>query len=283
MIIEDFLAHQAVRALTEELVLTPKPGLVDLHNNGAHKDLTLRLMLDSAFSLQESFQKMASAAQSAKIDQQLRNTIGQIGRDAEQAMLKVTGGTNTHKGAIWAIGLLVTAAAYLKDAILHLSFQEYAILLCNTAGKLASIEDEYTGIDHTTHGKKMIEKYKVIGAKQQAQLGFPILQHYAIPALIKCSFCQVKIKYSIVFLKIMANLDDTCILSRTNLENLKLFQKKAKNILRNNMIYTKTVLELTHKIDREMIKINASPGGSADMLACTIFIDLLYQNKTQFV
>ena len=108
----DRLADLAVDALIDEADLSPKPALVDRRGNGAHTDLHLGLMHASALSLWPAFKEMAEAAvEIGEVDSTLREAIGRIGREGEQAMLATTNGVNTHRGAIWALGLLVTAAA----------------------------------------------------------------------------------------------------------------------------------------------------------------------------
>ena len=107
-----FLADFAVDALIAEVNLTPKPALVDRRGSGAHQDLTLELMERSAHSLHPMFVAMAQAAfQHRSCSLALREAIGEIGRVGEATMLDTTNGVNTHRGAIWALGLMVTAAA----------------------------------------------------------------------------------------------------------------------------------------------------------------------------
>src|ERR1700747_2141114 len=106
-----YLASLAVRALIEEAELTPKPALVDRRGPGAHTDLSLRLMRCSARALRSGFELMALASFWRIPSQSLREELGAIGRWAEQSMLLTTGGANTHRGAIWTLGLFASAAA----------------------------------------------------------------------------------------------------------------------------------------------------------------------------
>src|ERR1700722_7175509 len=105
------LSISAVSSLIEEAELTPKPALVDRRGNGAHHDLDLARLRRSARSLQDGFAEMARAAAVEKSSLRLREQIGQIGRAMERRMLAATDGSNAHRGAIWALGLLVAAAA----------------------------------------------------------------------------------------------------------------------------------------------------------------------------
>ena len=99
------LGRQVLQALLDEVTLTPKPGLVDLRSRGAHTDLNWALMCHSACVLEPVFAAMADAGAQSEDDDLLRQRIGAIGRDGEALMLAATGGVNTHRGAIWALGL----------------------------------------------------------------------------------------------------------------------------------------------------------------------------------
>src|ERR1700691_5268031 len=133
----------ASQALIAEAELTPKPGLVDQRGSGAHTDLSLDSMRRSARVLEPFFADMASAAEGRVPDRDLRAELGAIGRDAERAMYKATEGANSHKGAIWILGLLVAAAAQRDD----LSEKEIAA----AAGAIARFPDR-ASLNIVTHG-----------------------------------------------------------------------------------------------------------------------------------
>src|ERR1700733_5737271 len=107
----DHLAALATQSLIAEAELTPKAGLVDRRGRGAHNDLSLKVMRQSASVLEPRFVAMAACSEVHDLSKHLRAELAEIGRDAERAMYKVTQGTNSHKGAIWILGLLVAAAA----------------------------------------------------------------------------------------------------------------------------------------------------------------------------
>ena len=108
-----WLAHTASACLIDEARLSPKPGLVDSRGNGAHQDLNLALMERSARSLQPTFHALAEQSWRRPADIALRETVGRLGREGEAQMMLATGGVNTLRGAIWALGLLVSAVAML--------------------------------------------------------------------------------------------------------------------------------------------------------------------------
>ncbi|MCT5708879.1 triphosphoribosyl-dephospho-CoA synthase, partial [Pseudomonas aeruginosa] len=148
------LADLAVDALIDEAELSPKPALVDRRGNGAHADLHLGLMQASALSLWPCFKEMADAAQRhGRIDARLRGVLGQLGRDGEAAMLRTTEGVNTHRGAIWALGLLVAAAALEPR-------RTQAGEVAARAGRIALLDDP-AGAIGDSHGERVRRRYRV--------------------------------------------------------------------------------------------------------------------------
>ncbi|MBI6861830.1 triphosphoribosyl-dephospho-CoA synthase [Lysinibacillus sp. fkY74-1] len=253
------LAQMAVSSLIEEVTLTPKPGLVDGWDQGAHQDLTLELMIGSAQCLRHTFYEMAMAAFNDGPSQALREQIGAIGRKGEKMMFQFTGGINTHKGAIWSLGL-ITAAAAIYDGMAD----EESI--CFTAGEIARYEDRYIP-KNMSNGMKVIHKFGVNGARVEAQLAFPHIRQYSLPVLEasmrKMNYEQAK-HFSL--LSLIAHLDDTCLLHRGGLEGLNYAKEQAKQILESA-----NLLEL-EKMNQSFIDRNLSPGGSADLLAATIYL-----------
>src|SRR5271168_2983333 len=148
------LAALATQSLIAEAELTPKPGLVDQRGSGAHNDLSLDLMRLSATVLEPFFAAMSSTSADREVDTGLREQIAEIGRGAERAMFKATHGANTHKGAIWTLGLLVGAAAHRVSQ----SAQEIATV----AGAIARLPDRAQP-QLITHGDLMRDRYGVAG------------------------------------------------------------------------------------------------------------------------
>ncbi|MBD1379434.1 triphosphoribosyl-dephospho-CoA synthase [Bacillus sp. IB182487] len=258
------VAEMAVCSLIEELELTPKPGLVDRKNTGAHKDLTFQLMTDSAQSLKNAFENIAFISFGRQPSQSLREEIAAIGRDGEAAMFAVTCGVNTHKGAIWSLGLLTSAISVGTG---NYSVEE----IVSTAGQLARFPDRQC--PHTvTNGSKVITKYGVNGAKGEAQQGFPHIMKISFPMLIhsrSIGITEEKARLN-ALLSLIAHLDDTCILHRGGPEALLFAKKQAAACLATNDYC------LLYMLDSEFISRNISPGGSADLLAATLFLNKIH-------
>ncbi|MBI6739931.1 triphosphoribosyl-dephospho-CoA synthase [Pseudomonas syringae] len=262
------LADLAVDALIDEADLSPKPALVDRRGSGAHSDLHLGLMHSSALSLWPTFKWMADAAtQFAVVGQPLREALGRLGREGEATMLRTTSGVNTHRGAIWALGLLVTAAA--------LDPQECAPeAICARAAALAQIKDRQV-LTQNSHGDQVVRRYGVMGAREQAQQGFPAVRLFALPQLRRSRAAGSGEQNARLdaLLAIMTTLDDTCVLHRAGIEGLNAMQHGAQRVLDAGGSASLAGRRALNALDQHLLALNASPGGAADLLAACLFID----------
>ncbi|CRL96896.1 triphosphoribosyl-dephospho-CoA synthase [Pseudomonas marginalis] len=261
----DRLADMAVDALIDEADLSPKPALVDRRGNGAHSDLHLGLMHASALSLWPMFKAMAEAAlELGEVGLPLREALGRIGREGEQAMLVTTHGVNTHRGAIWALGLL-TAAAALEPRAITLN-----------AARLALLNDRYAP-QSMSHGAQVAQRYGARGAREEAQLGFPAVTQRGLPQLRQSRRQNVGEQNARLdaLLAIMTDLADTCVLYRAGLEGLHAMQRGAQAVLDAGGSASLAGRRQLHELDHQLLALNASPGGAADLLAACLFIDRL--------
>lgn len=261
------LAAIARDCLIDEARLSPKPGLVDSRGNGAHRDLTLALMERSADCLQPTFQQLACQCWQRPVDIALRETVGRLGREGEQQMMVATGGVNTHRGAIWALGLLVSAAAMNGG-------RADADQLTRTAATLASLPDR-AAPKLFSKGLRASHRYRVPGAREEAQQAFPHIMKRALPQLLRsraagASESEARID---ALMAIMTSLNDTCVLSRAGLVGQKTMQAGARAVLQAGGSMTVQGQHALALLDADMLALNASPRGAADLLAATLFID----------
>ena len=268
----DILVDLAVRALVEEARLTPKPGLVDLRGPGAHDDLSLGLMIRSAESLRSTFNDVARACEGASVDLGLRETLGSIGRRGEAAMLAATGGVNSHRGAIWTLGLLVAGAVLSGGSV----GENRGDSIAASAARIARFPDAY-GIPRDTNGARVRGAYGVAGARGEAQAGFPRVVGVALPVLragrrIGRDRDAVWID---ALLGIMAVLDDTCLLHRGGRRGLLLVQRGAARVLRAGGSSVPEGRRALAQFEDELLEERLSPGGSADLLCAAMFLDSL--------
>ena len=246
---ENYISNAAVNALLSEARLTPKPGLVDNANSGAHKDMDLALMEKSALSLRTYFSR--AAALGFTMVEECAHPLQALGVEAEKTMFSATNGVNTHKGAIFSTGILCAA--------LGLELSGHGSGLRNNASHIAA---GLRPSSNASHGQTVKSKYGGGGAREEASAGFPnvfsafeILQnggteHEALLYLIK-------------------TVHDTNILWRGGESALAFMQKRAGEILISDRSLW---LEQIKALDDECIKMNISPGGAADMLASAIFL-----------
>ena len=261
----------AVGVLIDEATLAPKPGLVDARGNGSHRDMSLQLMIDSAHSLRDGFVAMARAGQHARrLDAALREQLGALGRSAEAQMLRITGGVNTHRGAIWALGLLAGAAGWLGST-------RSASSVARIAGVIARMPDRHRPAHTGNKGEWVRATYAVGGAREQAEAGFPHVTGVGLPMLRACRArgdaeptAQVN-----TLLAIVAQLDDTCVLARAGLAGLADVQAGAEAVIDAGGIGTLSGRRRLHDLEATMRAHQALPGGAADLLAATLFLDRL--------
>lgn len=252
------VADLAERALRLELDTTPKPGLVDRQDNGAHKDMDYALMSKSISALRPYLTRLA--VESAKDIDPVK--IKEIGIEAEKAMLKATSGVNTHKGALFCIGLSVAAASCLAcstEAVEAYSFKE---LVSRAASEIPSARG--------THGAEAKRSFKVGGALENARAAYPELFADWLPYYRSLESDPFRCHKTL--LHIMTTLDDTNILHRRGAEGLAHAEAEAARLLED---FSESGLS---SLNKDFIRENISPGGSADMLSLTIFIESIINN-----
>ena len=264
------LARYAVDALVDEAMLTPKPGLVDMRGSGAHHDLSWLLMCRSAHALHPAFLRMAEAGACITDPLLLRRRIGTIGREAESAMMAATGGVNTHRGAIWALGLLVTAAAQSEAGA-------DGAAIATAAGALAAIDDPGAPARTGNKGELACRTHGVGGARGQARAGFPAVLHGALPMLRQArargdSEAQARVN---ALLAVMATLDDTCLLARGGRPALAATQAGARRVLALGGVKSAAGRAALRALETRMRRLHVSPGGAADLLAAALLLDRL--------
>lgn len=267
------IAHLATQALQAELDTTPKPGLVDKDNNGAHRDMDYVLMQRSIDTLHPYFVKLALLGCADALP--THTSIRDIGIEAERAMLSATNGVNTHKGALFSMGLAVVAAAHEERKI---AANEEQILKERNGGEdvLVSLQTTIKALaasfpdTNGTHGSKakLLSKgtTAIKGALDNAREGYEMLFAEWLPFYIERRKEHDAYTLHKTLLRIMCDLDDTNVIYRTDLATAEEVKQEARALLDN---FSETALK---DMDRHYTTRNISPGGAADMLSLTIFI-----------
>lgn len=267
------IAHLATQALQAELDTTPKPGLVDKDNNGAHHDMDYALMQRSIDTLHPYFVKLALLGCADALP--THTSIRDIGIEAEKAMLSATNGVNTHKGALFSMGLAVVAAAHEERKI---AANEEQILKERNGGEdvLVSLQTTIKALaasfpdTNGTHGSKakLLSKgtTAIKGALDNAREGYEMLFAEWLPFYIERRKERDAHTLHKTLLRIMCDLDDTNVIYRTDLATAEEVKQEARALLDN---FSKAALK---DMDKRYTARNISPGGAADMLSLTAFI-----------
>ncbi len=263
------IAHLATQALQAELDLTPKPGLVDRHDSGAHTDMDYALMCRSLHTLHPFFVRLALMGFASVMPSHA--DIVRVGQEAEQAMLRATAGVNTHRGALFSLGLAVVAAAH--EAFLHGADGINAAAVQHAIMRLAaSFPDTQDTHGSAAKRKATLEgEKKINGALDNAREGYALLFTAWLPywqRLHADAFAQHR-----TLLRIMCDLDDTNIIYRAGTVAAESVKKAAKSLLTSF-----SEAGLCDMNDRFISK-NISPGGSADMLSLTLFMSSVCRQR----
>ena len=288
------IAHLATQALQAELDTTPKPGLVDKDNNGAHRDMDYALMQLSINTLHPYFVRLAFLGFADTLPS--HTVIRDAGIEAEKAMLEATNGVNTHKGALFSMGLAVVAAAYEeKKAAANKEVrgkereEEYLSSLQLTIKALAASFPDTSG----THGSKAKQLSNgtttIKGALDNAREGYEKLFAEWLPFYNERRKSHDAHALHKTLLRIMCDLDDTNVIYRTNVVTAEEVKQEARALLASfeeayaaedkekcaSAIEEKCAsaeLLALKDMDRRYTERNISPGGAADMLSLTVFI-----------
>lgn len=261
------VARLAAAALVEEVYTTPKPGLVDGNNNGAHRDMTVQTFLYSAAALQPFFREMAELGRTLE-EEALLPALRETGIRAEQAMFRATNGVNTHKGALFSLGLLCGCAGQC----IARGLRPTAAGLCAMAARLTrGICVRELGGTADTHGQGVYRKYGARGVRGEAESGFSSVLEHSLP-VFRGELCrgtdygEAAVK---ALLSLIAHVPDTTVLYRRGPDAAARAAEAAKRLLAD---YSE---EAALALDAAFIRENISHGGCADLLAVTIFLHRL--------
>ena len=273
------IGAMAAKALLFEVGVTPKPGLVDRNNRGAHQDMDIFTFFGSAAVLQPYFTQCAKIGMETR-EEDAKETFRRIrlaGMLAEGEMFRQTGGVNTHKGAIFSLGIACAAAGRMGGAC-PLDPER---LLNQCADMTAGItREDFHGIVPPmarTAGERIYADFGVTGIRGQAEAGFPAVKDYGLPVLRNGLEMGMDMDRAAAaaLLAILAHTDDTNLITRSDRQTQQAVAASVAQLLEKTPYPEKEVLE---ELDRAFTKDNLSPGGSADLLALTLLLYFLSGN-----
>ena len=271
----EYIAVRAYLALLQEVKTTPKPGLVDRRNSGAHKDMDMRHFFASANALRPFFCRIAETGYLSRdmTPQETFAKIRGVGIEAEKAMLEATHGVNTHKGAIFTIGLLCAACGRLGPD----RWQAETILAevaAMTAGVVAQDFAGVTAENAKTPGERLYALHGITGIRGQAEKGFPAIRDVGLPILQQG--LQRSLSFNdagaVALLHLLTVTEDTNIINRADIGALESVHLEIKALLQEEPY---PAMEKIEALDDDFIRRNISPGGTADLLAATYILFML--------
>jgi triphosphoribosyl-dephospho-CoA synthase len=272
--VADHVATAAATALLSELETWPKPGLVSHVDSGSHTDMDVRTLRASAAAITPFFGQLTIAGASGSGMDGLRK----IGVAAECAMLAATAGVNTHRGAIFGLGLICAAAGAAWSNIIRAErFWR--------ASELSAIVRHRWGqailrgpIPLRSHGTDAMRQFGAGGARAQAAAGFPHALDIGLPALRlgrKLAPCDPEAARIQVFFALLASMEDTNLLHRGGATGLRFAQDAATGFIAEGGAGQVEWRQRAAAIHHAFVARRLSPGGSADLLAITLFLDAL--------
>lgn len=255
-------ARLARAALEAEVSATPKPGLVDRANTGAHRDMDYNLFLRSAAALEPFFADFYRLGAETPCDR-LLPALRARGLTAEEAMFRATGGVNTHKGALFSLGLLCAACGALERRGEPLTPDGVCLFVARlTEGITAELRQA------PTHGGSAWRRTGSLGVRGEAEGGYPAVRGLALPVyrarLRAGESGNDAAVYTLICL--IARAEDTNLLARGGEEGARWARAQAQALTEHFSVPAAAAL------DRAFIARNLSPGGCADLLAAALFL-----------
>jgi len=277
------LTQYAHKAILYEVLLTPKPGLVDRNNSGSHHDMDIFTFIDAINALTPYFYEYSVLGQTHDETADptvLFDEVRSLGFKAEVAMMEATNQVNTHKGANFSFAVVLAATAYvIKNDNITFPFSKedterlfhYVSLMCKglVSADFKNLEEK----EHLSYGENLYQTYGISGIRGVAEAGYPILTNVLLPYLREHfkQFPQNKEGVLLHSLALtMSEAEDTNLIHRGGIKAFQQVREEAQDIYENNTPVT--IVEAFKDYDKTLVKRHLSPGGAADLLALAIFI-----------
>lgn len=272
-------AKLGVKSLLYEVAASPKPGLVDRFDSGAHDDMDIFTFISSSVVLYDYFEKCFENGYELKGEFTGKlSAIREIGKKAEIEMFKATDNINTHKGLVFSFGIIFQALGICISRNLHREnlVENLCVIVRSTSAGISQELLKYRDDKLITYGEEIFKKYNLLGVRGEVESGFSNVVEYGLPVL-KNSILSMSMNDSIVqcLMNIMQYVDDTNILGRHDMKTLEYVKRKATFINQIGAMKTQEGIESIIECNKEFIEKNISSGGSADLTAISILFYLL--------
>jgi len=264
------VALRAVRSLYQELALYPKPGLVSLVDNGSHTDMDATTFMRSLFSLRHYYARICKAGYDGAPFAELKR----LGIAAEKRMMAATKGINTHRGAIFALGLLCAAMGRVRALRMTLTPAALRTALLLHWGEELAAHTRATG---DSHGLQAAAQHAASGAREEGALGLPSVFDVGLPALQAALARRAPMHHARVdaIFALMAHISDTNIYHRGGAQGADTVRNAARQFLDQGGTASPQWQERALQYHKHFIDHRLSPGGAADLLAATCLVHSL--------
>jgi triphosphoribosyl-dephospho-CoA synthase len=268
------IAVCAIRSLHAELALYPKPGLVSLKDPGAHTDMDAGTFLRSMTALRRYFADIATAGADGAAFDELRS----LGIAAELRMLAATCGVNTHRGAIFTLGLFAAAAGVVLARDREPADAQWVGVIGGWRAALTAFPIDVR--TPASHGRIVARDYGTGGARAEAADGFPAVFRVGLPALRRAlgRGANVEAAQLHALFALLAHVTDTNLLYRGGRDALAYVRGSAQAFLREGGVFTSGWRERAEALHRHCTIRRFSPGGSADLWSACWFVHQLQQH-----
>lgn len=277
----------AIQAMLYEVACNPSPGLVSVVSTGSHTDMDHYTFIDSTSSLIKYLTLSVQAGFSDENPKDILKKCRKLGIEAEKNMFKKTKGINTHKGMLFLMGICCIAIGktiynknpfseiknVIKDMCKGIVEKELKPLK-ETINKYNSIE-EMIKEETLSYGEKLFVLYGMEGIRGEVERGIPIVFDFALDFYKEASDLNKNDRLVNTLIGIMQYSEDSNVLHRHSLEELKKMQQDAKRIIKEGGIRNIKAKQKIFQMEEEFVKKGISPGGSADLLAITVFLNLV--------
>lgn len=272
------VVNAALQALLYEVSVTPKPGLVDPASVGAHDDMDVFTFIDSAITLRPYFE--AVYQQAINFDKrdlsELFEQIRPLGITAEQEMFAATNNVNTHKGAIFSLGILVAATGVLERQKIPYDTTKLMMVVEKMLTHL--LKNDFADLSakkELTAGEKQFLQYGKGGIREEAAAGYPTVIKVALPYLRRSNGTRNQRLLNTLMLIVKSSQDSNLIKRAGNVNVLPWVKEKVDFFFSLGGSQTEGGRLYLEQLDNLFIEKNLSLGGSADLLILTIYCALL--------
>lgn len=279
------MADLATESILFEVILTPKPGLVDAKDAGSHKDMDIFTFVRSAVSISHGFQEFFYAGYDhMDSPDELFSKIRPLGMEVEEKMYGATNSVNTHKGIIFSMGIVLAAIGhYEKDRTLQGEYttrdtdEIFDLVRVMTQGLVMKDFMDLMDRSPRTHGERLYIQHGFTGIRGEAEAGYPILKEKALPLLREMKDTNLTLEEKLLetLVLLMAYAEDTNVVTRGGIDALYHVQETAKAFLTSGGVRQAHYREILEEMNLDFKEKNLSPGGAADLLSLAIFFGKL--------